>query len=226
MSILYYNGQTKIEKLICGSELANGDFCKNPPVEGGSYCRLHGGKGAKLLDNYTYRHGKYSNYLRKDLLRAYLDAIASPDLYSMSDEIGLLDARMVMLVQQTTSGDTQQLMNSLWEVQGLVKGLVNGKEVDIKDLVTHIDHAISEASAERRRWEEIYSVIESRRKLVESERKRELDAQRMISEKEALGMLALILNLVRKYVDDQKVVEKIGAELTRIAAPTPGGIFS
>jgi hypothetical protein len=64
-------------------------------------------------------------------------------------------------------------------------------------------------------WSEIADLMDTRRKLVESERKRLVEAQLMLSVEEASGFIVVLADIVRQYVTDRRVLSQIQDELAR-----------
>lgn len=62
------------------------------------------------------------------------------------------------------------------------------------------------------RWDSIVTLVEQRRKLVESERKRMLQLQQMITAEEAMVLVAQVLDAVRRHVLDRDTLAAIGRE--------------
>jgi hypothetical protein len=65
-------------------------------------------------------------------------------------------------------------------------------------------------------WQEILDTTEARRKLVESEHKRLVAMQQMITAEQAMVLLARITDTVRKHVSDPSILAAISAEFRTI----------
>ena len=65
-----------------------------------------------------------------------------------------------------------------------------------------------------------YILFDTRRKLVESERKRLLDAQLMIDAKQAMILLAAITAIIRENVKDPDALRAISSGLLRLTGGT------
>jgi len=62
-------------------------------------------------------------------------------------------------------------------------------------------------------WHEIEAALEQRRKLTESERKRLVDMQQMITSERAVLLIARIADIIRTHVQDQRTRAIISTEL-------------
>lgn len=67
-------------------------------------------------------------------------------------------------------------------------------------------------------WPEIVSLIEQRRKLVETERKRLVEMQQMITAEQAAVLIAALTDAVRRHVDDPDALAAIASEFDRLLA--------
>jgi hypothetical protein len=69
--------------------------CVKYPVTGRDRCRVHGGRSRPGgPSHHTYRHGRYSKILPKDLKSRYEQALLDPELTSSKEEIAVLVALM------------------------------------------------------------------------------------------------------------------------------------
>ena len=90
----------------------------------------------------------------------------------------------------------------------------------IGELLRGIDQGTEEDDAT---WRVIAELIDRRRKLVESERRRLVQAEQMISAEQALALLALLVEAVHEHVHDRHALRAIVDEYTRLtgtATPT------
>lgn len=69
-------------------------------------------------------------------------------------------------------------------------------------------------------WEAITELTEQRRKLVETERKRLVDMQQMITAEQAAVLVAALTDAVRRHVHDADTLAKISAEFDHILGHT------
>lgn len=67
-------------------------------------------------------------------------------------------------------------------------------------------------------WPAVQESIEQRRKLVETERKRLVDLQQMMTAEQAMTLLAAVEAVVRKHVDDRDTLANIAADIARLVA--------
>lgn len=222
MAIEIINPKTGTKKNVCGANRKDGSICMASPMPNGR-CVFHGGKSPRGIDHPHFVHGRYSKYLPRNLLTKYIEAQEDDDLYSLRPEISLLDARIASLVEQLTMGDGSKFIEDIEKLLMTLQGFIlvdeeDRTEEDLKVISDKLTGVLSEAKNERRRWQEIYDVIDNRRKLVESDRKRELEAQKYITEKQAQLMMQVIISVIRNNVDDPNILRRISTELDGLSA--------
>ena len=86
------------EQSRCGAKTRSGKPCSNPPTQGRTRCRMHGGSPAQPrgANHWNFKHGAYSKALQ-DLphtREAYERALQNRYLASMTDELALAHARL------------------------------------------------------------------------------------------------------------------------------------
>lgn len=71
-------------------------------------------------------------------------------------------------------------------------------------------------------WKELVDLFEQRRKLAESERKRMVEMQQMMTLQQGQAFLAAVVDSIRRNVSDRKALGAISADIARLAANTVG----
>ena len=152
---------------------------------------MHGGSTPAGLASPNIRTGRYSKHLPARLAERYEAALTDPDLLALRDEIALTDA-------------------------------------DISRILEHLDTEMPDDPDDRLIWLEqneanrdrMQSLIEQRRRLVETERKRLVDLQQMMTAEQAMVLLATVESIVRKHVD-RNTMAAISADIARLVAHQP-----
>lgn len=70
-------------------------------------------------------------------------------------------------------------------------------------------------------WEEIRNLIEQRRKLVESERKRLVELQQVVTADQAMLLIRAVVASVREHVRDPAILRAITEDLARLSVAGP-----
>lgn len=186
-------------------------------------CYMHGGKtpaGPALPQFHT---GKYSKFLPARLTERYGEALTDSNLLALREEVSLLDARLADVLGRVDTGES----GALWKaVDGAFRLYQTFKGIDpVKELraFADLEAAIQAGIADYAAWGEVLILIEQRRKLVESERKRLVEMQQMITTEQAMTLLAVVVDTVRRHVTDRVALAAISAELVQLTARTSGG---
>ena len=96
---------------------------------------------------------------------------------------------------------------------------------EIALLDVRIDEVVRTVDAKRAPavWDDLCRLLDQRRKLVESERRRMVEMHQMLTTEEAMTLLAAVVDSLRRHVVDRKVLAAVSADLTRLVAHTPRG---
>lgn len=156
-------------------------------------CRMHGGSTPTGMALPQTTHGRYSKNLPTRLAERYEAALKDPDLLALRDEIALTDADIARLLAQ-----------------------VEEDEPEHKTKTAREDWQLNQ----RRIRTNIHELIENRRRLVETERKRLVDLQQMMTAEQAMTLLAAVEAIVRKHVD-RDTLAHISADIARLVAHRP-----
>jgi len=201
---------------LCGAKRQRGgDPCRAPAMANGR-CRVHGGMTPSGPAAPAYKHGRYSKILPARLLDRYQTALDDPDLLAMNHEIGVIDARLHELIGRIDTGES----GARWK---MVRSAFNDyrEARGTKDEATAMMalHAAIEAGVgDEAAWREISGLIGQRQTLVESERRRMVDLQQVITAGEAVALAAQLLDVVRRNVTDRGTLAAIGREFGSLLA--------
>lgn len=142
-------------------------------------------------------------------------------ILSNRDSITVLDRRMQELLERI---DTNQAPNrlanlfKLWTRMGELEA--DRKYVEAIIVKKRIDEEFEKAYHDYAAWEQMFNVLDLRRKMVESEVKIAKDIQAMLTAEDAYELVAdifgVIIQAVNKFELDPKVLKYIQHELTRI----------
>lgn len=176
---------------------------------------MHGGKSLKGLASPNYKTGRWSKYAPSRLLAKYDEARSDSELLSMREEIALLDARLSDLLQRVDTGEAGSLWKqakaiflefTAWREQGNTDEMAKSLE-KLKDVIT-------QGNADYAAWGEIESILQQRRLMSESEQKRLIAMQSMVSAERATIFVFKILDILKRNIQDRKILSNINAELS------------
>jgi hypothetical protein len=206
----------------CGAKTRTGQPCKTPAMPNGR-CRMHGGKHPGGVAAARFKDGRHSKYLPARLSSKYAEAMADSALLELRAEVALVDARLADVLSRVDTGESGALWASLMDARGeLIQAKRSGDTVSQAKLINQILDLISRGHTDYRAWSEVGSLLEARRKLVESERKRQIEMQQTITAEKAMLLIGAILGVIRDNVTDRKQLNAISTAIVGLAALEAG----
>lgn len=201
----------------------SGVQCKKDAVAGCSVCHIHGGKSLAGIASPTYKDGRYSRYMPTRMRGRYEEAQRDPALLELREEIALLDARLVDLLSRVDTGESGALWRALMTAR---MELIAAKRAgDLKEqgaLLNHILELISQGHSDYRAWSEIAVTLEQRRKLVESERKRLVEAQQTLTVEKAMLLIGAIGGIIKAHVTNAEQLRAISHDISALVTLEAG----
>lgn len=197
-------------------------------------CYLHGGKAPAGVISPAYVHGRYSKYLPAQLLERYHDSLSDPKVLELVNEISLVDAR---ISQRLDDIDKNEAASITWkELQVIWSRFTNaireGDQEKQQEFLRQLNVVITDGAKHADLWYEVMNLVDSRRKLVDSESKRLQDARSNVTVEQALMLVSATVSalkeVVYKYADPQtarSILVDAGAKYKELIGPvnTPGG---
>ncbi len=205
---------------VCGAKTRAGAQCQNASMSNGR-CRMHGGSTPTGVALPQTKHGRYSKHLPTRLAGAYAEAQADGRLLELRDDIALIDARLQDVLGRVDTGESGEVWQRL--VKAKVEVLTAPKEektARLADLLRLIDEGADDYAA----WMDVRSLVEQRRKLVESERKRLVEMQQTITAERAMLLIGAITGIIKAHVTDSAQLGAIAADIGALVAPTSRGV--
>lgn len=182
-------------------------------------CRLHGGKTPQGFALPQTTNGRYSKHLPTRMLATYDAAQADPDLLALNAEIALIDARLSDVLGRVDTGESGHIWQ---ELKATYKELQDANRASdtqaARVALTEIGSLITRGHLDYAAWADVRTLIEQRRKLVESERKRLSEMQQMITSEQAMLLIARLYDSVTQHVSDRAVLAAIAADLGGLTA--------
>lgn len=200
----------------CGAKKKNGTPCQMAAMPNGR-CRLHGGLTPNGMQSPSFKTGRYSKVLPARLASKYQEALADTALLELREEISLVDTRLADLIGRVESGESGEVWRQLRSAYSeFTKNRSRGDAPGMAEHLGTIESLIIRGLADYAAWQDISQTLEQRRKLVESERKRLVEMQQMITTEQAMIMLAAITDTVRRHVTDRDALAAISADITKL----------
>jgi hypothetical protein len=216
---------TSLDQFLCTECGTPRDLCRRPPA-GNGRCVGIGHKGAivsgPLNDRFTTpgRAKIYGESLQGELQEMYVEAVTDPEYLSVAPEIGALAARSAELMRDI--GDTDYVAVAAKTRQAIKALKKSAKDDDIHGMLfaaDEIEEQLTAVADDKRRWDEIAALSGRLGRLSESERKRIIEAQKVITVQEMFTIqqetltqirdaFAIVASGVVKWIDRGKEVDQ------------------
>lgn len=134
-------------------------------------CKGCGGKTKRGTESGTYKDGRTSRYKPKlPNYPAYLD---DPNYLTLIDEIAVITGRIDELLETVEVGESARLWREVGKnFRALRNAIAEGDSIKATEKMNSLDGLILKGNKEWAKWGEIMTGLESRRRLVDTERKR------------------------------------------------------
>ena len=187
-------------------------------------CSKHGGKSLVGPAAPGFRHGRYSKLLPTGLAARYTEAQTDSELLALRDEIALIDARTADVLQRLGRGESSATWDTLQKAaRGLRRAVAANDRAETIVHVAALQIVLEGAGADVAAWREVLGLVNQRRVLVESERRRLVQMQQMVSVEQAMTLVAALVDTVRRHVSDRQTLAAISEDLAALVAQVPGG---
>ena len=191
-------------KTFCGAKTRSSGECRQPAMKNGR-CRLHGGKSLKGIESPSFKTGRHSKYMPKELLSAYQDAKQDTELLSVRAEIALMDVMLSGLLPKLNTG---QSIEGWYELKRLIpsvnRAIKSGDVTGFKSTFETMANIINDNVTHYDTEHEIKDTIDTRRKLVETEHKIALQGERSISVEQLMLLMTQVLAVIQSVVKEEK----------------------
>lgn len=189
---------------ICGALTSSGGKCKRSPLSNGR-CHLHGGRSLKGVAHPNYKHGRYSKYLPEAMGIMIDDMANDPNRLDQTAQMGILDAMLVETLKDFSAGGGGRIWDELMKLKQDYDRA--GYRKDVQTQVGIIRELWGLVEASYAKWlasKEAREIIDDRRKLTESERKRMIEEKQMIPLDQVAMALTQIGRALLIHVTDER----------------------
>jgi hypothetical protein len=206
-------GQVVDGRVVCGAKTRSGAPCRRSPAEGRTRCRLHGGATLAGPAHPRWRDGRHSKFVQGAFLEAYERARRDPDLLSLADELALVDARASELLDALGDGGSPA---DLWraldaECRNLERAIAKGDAPAQRTAVAAILALRDQGRRTAATWGELDRLIERRRRVAETERRRIEAAQATVTVGELATIVAVLLADAKVAIGDPVVFTRVAS---------------
>ncbi|MES2465349.1 MAG: HGGxSTG domain-containing protein [Armatimonadota bacterium] len=206
----------------------SGERCKRWAVNRRSVCPFHGGKSLTGVAHPNFLHGRYSRHLPSRLSDGYEAALQEPEIASVRSEVALCVARQEDLLSRVDSGeaganwrDLQTLYTEvekqqrLWQENRGTPAGDRAREAYVC-LVQEMGAVVASGASDYRAWGEVCSMIEQRRRLVNTEIACLVKSEQMVPKEKALAFVGAVVAVVRRHCPEPERLNAIGTEMTAL----------
>lgn len=196
-----------------------GERCKRHAATGRTVCAIHGGKTPRGTALPQTTHGRYSKDMPTRLADRYEASRTDPELLDLSHEIGLTESFIADALRGFGTGESGALWKELadgWDCY--LAAAAAGEEEIAGAALREVGEIIKRGSQPYQIRGEVMDLAERRRKLVESETKRRVQMQDMVTTGQVMVFLAQLQQVVMRHVDDPDARAAIAEELGRLTA--------
>lgn len=179
---------------------------------------MHGGRSLVGREHPNFKTGRYSKSLPDRLAARYVEATQDSELLALRDEIALTDTLIVDTVEKLDTGGSKAHFIALrqkWdEYQRYQK---QGDAPKSTTALWELGNLITEGLRDFTLLDDIARLIEQRRKLSESERKRLIEMRQLFTAEQAVLLLGAITDIIARNVTDRDTRARISREFTQLA---------
>ena len=187
---------------------------------------MHGGKSRVGAMHPRFTHGLYSKYLPTRFAQLF-QSLEGKDLLDLTEDIKLLNARLMDIAKRVDSGESGELWKQALELFGRAREAYALGDGEAPDLLNELGDLLSRGAADWDAWEKIEEIVVKKTKVVESQRKRAVEAHEMLAAQDARAMMRAITEglkrAVEEHVTDPEVKRKIfvaaSSEFARLVNP-------
>jgi hypothetical protein len=189
-------------KLICGAIKRDGSPCHKHPMTGRNKCKLHGGAsliGAQHPGAKTLKYSK--DIVGKRFADTYTEAMTDPKLLELKDDIAITQARVAELLKNVDYGESIKAWKTLRKLyDDFIFASRMGNADDAAECITEIGKLIKNGYDQNATWEEIYKAQSHKRKLTETENKRQNELNQMMTHEQAMNLLTFVASVIKQRV--------------------------
>lgn len=199
----------------CGAlARTTGKPCKAPAMVNGR-CRKHGGKSLAGPAAGNYRTGVWSKILPVRLAARQKVGAKDPRLLELRQEIALVDTIVTDLMVDHKLGTSQEWYEELRICVAEVLRYRFDYQAQ-QPYLKQLKRLVKERGKRYQVQNEMGKQIDRRQRLVESERKRLIQAQQMISIDQMMVLLGHVIKIVTDEVDDRQAQTKIANGIRKL----------
>jgi hypothetical protein len=169
-------------------------------------CQHHGGTTPRGLESPHFQHGGYSQYLPDSLGDRMDDFMKDPNIASVREELALLGTRLSSKLEELEDGPSRDLWEQLEDaVDELEAARRRGDGDAVAACLNQITRLVRNGAQEQEKWEDVFDIVEQRRKLAETENKRMKQSSNTLTVEEASMLVEVMTGTVMDILEQYDV---------------------
>lgn len=219
---------------ICGATTRRGTRCQIKDLKENGRCMYHAGHvpppGPTNQNWINGRSSKLLEAIPHKLRDGFVASMKDPEIISVRSELGLVDTRIMDLVRDLATEQYSDEWKTDLEKQLAHLRLEIEQEDDLDrdaalEAISNAEDALASRDGDSQAWAAILGAIETRRKLVDTERRLLEAHQASVDVNQMKAILLHILTAVREHVlpldGGRKAVDGIAVEVRKLLLPKP-----
>lgn len=178
-------------------------------------CYMHGGRSRAGALSPSYKHGLYSRYLPSRFSELF-KALEGRDLLDLTEDIKLLHSRLMDIAKRLDGGESGERWR---EALKAWSDLAQAEEDAKPGILERLGQILTAGASDWEAWEKIEELVVKKTKVVESQRKRAVEAHEMLAADEARALMRALADAVKRHVTDPGILSNISADWTRLTHP-------
>lgn len=179
---------------------------------------MHGGNAARGKAHYNYKDGSRSRYQpTSQLNELYERAKRDTDLRDLSDDLALTTALINDRLQSLETMGGIDFFNDLSKTANALRKAHSQQDLDeIYHIASLIDGMANKGKSHLSQLDMMLKLIEQRRKLSDSQSKRENEQQQFVTVMQVMSILNMFITAVFGHIQSARTKHAIYQEIERI----------
>lgn len=196
-------------KRACGAKTRDWDppsnwtRCRQTRIDPDNHrCRNHGGQSLRGVASPSWEGKGRSQYLPDALGDRMDDFMKDPNIASVREDLALADVRLSMKLEQMETAETGERWEKLEEkVDVLSDALTEGDTDTASAALSEIQEIVKEGAEAEESWDEVFDIMEQKRKLAETENKRIKASSNTLTVEEASMLVDVMVSLMQDVAE-------------------------
>lgn len=168
-------------------------------MHGRTRCKFHGGKSVNGVNHPLFKHGRYATFFPKAITDRFIANKDDPNQTDLSNDIALLTTHIEDLIGNVYGEHAADAFPSMKKMLTQFHDAMGKGEIETMRAILDRMTAVCDRTEERESlWRDIKDLVENRRKLVETQRKWEIDMGRMLPVEKAQQFIILLSTVIRE----------------------------